>query len=158
MNLSQQLANQFREVMLNGQWIANTNFRAQLSDLYWEQATAKIGSLNSIAALVFHINYYIAGIAVVLEGGTLDIRDKYSFDMPPIQSQQQWERLLQNMWSNSERFASLVEQLPNEKLNAVFSDEKYGTYYRNIIGMIEHNYYHLGQVVLIKKLVVESRK
>ena len=156
MHLSQQLAHQFREVLLSGQWIANTNFKAQLCDLSWQQATRKIGSLNSIAMLSFHINYYINGIVNVLEGGTLDIRDKYSFDMPSIRSQQDWEALLQDMWRNAERFADLVQQLPEEKLADVFADEKYGSYYKNIIAMIEHSYYHLGQIVLIKKLLLEN--
>jgi len=34
-----------------------------------------------------------------------------------------------------------------------FTDEKYGTYQRNLIGILEHSYYHLGQIVLIKKLL-----
>ena len=35
---------------------------------------------------------------------------------------------------------------------AIFVDEKYGSYERNLDVMIEHCYYHLGQVMLIKKL------
>jgi len=41
-------------------------------------------------------------------------------------------------------------------LDSVFVDEKYGTYLRNIEGVIEHCYYHLGQISLIKKLVSEN--
>ena len=152
MTPSAQLANRFREVILNGRWVANTNFKAQLSGVSWEQATRKVGSLNTIAALTFHIHYYIAGILKVFEGGALDIRDKYSFDMPPIQSQQDWDKLRDSLWRDAERFADLVEQLPEARLQAVFVDEKYGAYHRNIDGMIEHSYYHLGQVSLIRKL------
>ena len=43
--------------------------------------------------------------------------------------------------------------MPEEELSQGFVDEKYGTYSRNIDGMIEHSYYHLGQIVLIKKLI-----
>ena len=43
-----------------------------------------------------------------------------------------------------------------EKLEDVFFDEKYGTYLRNIEGMIEHCYYHLGQVSLIRKMILEQ--
>lgn len=39
------------------------------------------------------------------------------------------------------------------KLNAYFVEEKYGSYYRNIDAMIEHSYYHLGQIVLINKIL-----
>ena len=56
------LTNRFREVVLDGKWVANTNFKDQLSDLNLEEATSKIGSLNTIALLTSHIHYYIAGI------------------------------------------------------------------------------------------------
>lgn len=148
-----QLANRFREVILNGRWIANTNFREQLDNVSWEQATKPVGSLNTIALLTFHIHYYIAGVLKVLEGGTLDIKDAYSFDLKPITSQTEWENLQHQLWSDSEKFAQLVEQLPETKLKDNFVDERYGSYLRNIDGMIEHCYYHLGQIVLIKKLL-----
>jgi uncharacterized damage-inducible protein DinB len=153
MGSTQQLAKRLREVILDGTWIANTNFKHQLADLNWEVATAKSGSQNTIAVLAQHIHYYIKGILQVFKGGTLDIRDKFSFDFPPIQSQEEWEAFLNRFWSDSAEFASLVEQMPDEKLSEAFVDEKYGTYQRNIDGMIEHAYYHLGQIVLIKKLL-----
>ena len=148
-----QLAKRFREVLLDGLWIANTNFEDQLSEVTWQQAVTKIDSLNTIAMLTFHIDYYIAGIVNVFEGGDLEIKDQFSFDLPSIESQQQWEDLLGKLWEDSEKFASLLEQMPDSQLDEVFVDEKYGTYRRNIDGMIEHSYYHLGQITLIKKLL-----
>ncbi|WP_100076306.1 DUF1572 domain-containing protein [Chryseobacterium camelliae] len=155
MSLTVQLAKRFREVLLDGVWIANTNFKDQLSGVTWQQATAKIGSLNTIAMLTFHIDYYIAGLVHVFEGGNLEIRDQYSFDLPPIESQDQWKCLLTKLWEDAEKFAALLEQMPDAKMNEVFVDEKYGSYLRNIEGMIEHCYYHLGQVTLIRKLLNE---
>ncbi|MGN7756221.1 DUF1572 domain-containing protein [Chryseobacterium sp. 22532] len=148
-----QLSKRFREVLLDGYWIANTNFKDKLSDVTWEQAIAKIDSLNTIAMLTFHIHYYIAGIVNVLEGGELEIKDQFSFDLSPIESAEQWEALLNRLWTDSEKFASLVEQMADSKLDEVFVDKKYGTYRRNIDGMIEHAYYHLGQITLIKKML-----
>lgn len=136
--------------------MTNTNFKAQVSDLTWQEATTKIGSLNTIAALTFHINYYIEGVANVLEGGALEIRDKYSFDCPPIKSTEDWEALLKNMCQQAEKFADLIENMPDQKLETIFVDEKYGTYRRNINGIIEHSYYHLGQISLIKKMIREA--
>lgn len=154
MSTASQLAKRFREVLLDGKWIANTNFRDQLSDVTWHQANTKIADLNTIAMLTFHIDYYIAGIINVFEGGELEIKDKFSFDLPPIESQEQWEEFLTKLWSDSEKFATLLEQMPDSQLNEVFVDEKYGTYLRNIDGMIEHAYYHLGQITLIKKMIL----
>ncbi|MGB0930477.1 MAG: DUF1572 domain-containing protein [Chitinophagales bacterium] len=156
MENSKQLANRFREVLLSGKWIANTNYKDQLSKVDWKQATQKIGNLNTLAALAYHINYYTAGIVNVFEGGGLEIRDKYSFDLPPIESQEDWDKLLKDMWNNAEQFAKHVELLPDEKLEEAFVNEKYGTYRRNIEGVIEHCYYHLGQIVLIGKMIGEG--
>jgi len=153
MSLASQLAKRFREVLLDGLWIANTNFKDQLSAVTWEQAVTKVDSLNTIAMLTFHIHYYIAGVLNVLKGGDLEIKDQFSFDLPPIESEEQWKDLLNRLWTDSEKLASLVEQIPDDKLDEVFVDEKYGTYRRNIDGMIEHSYYHLGQITLIKKML-----
>lgn len=153
MKETQQLANRIRGVILNGKWIANTNMKEQIIDLNWEKATSKVHNFNTIAALTFHIHYYIAGITQVLEGGTLDIRDKYSFDLPPITSQKDWQCLINKLCIDTERMASLVEQLPLTKLDAIFEKEQYGNYRQNINGMLEHSYYHLGQIVLINKLL-----
>lgn len=156
MNNSQQIATRFREVILNGTWIANTNYKDQLSNLDWKIATQKFHSFNSIEVLSQHIHYYIAGILNVFEGGTLDIKDKFSFDFPEMKSKQDWDEFLCKFWNDSEKFARYVEQMSEDKLYSVFVDEKYGTYQRNIDAMIEHAYYHLGQIVLIKKGIFEN--
>lgn len=152
-NPAAQLAYRFREIFLKGDWVAGTNYKAQLTGLGWEQATQKTGSLNTIAALTFHVNYYIAGVLKVLQGGPLDISDKFSYDLPPITSQEKWEALLDKVWSDAEAFANAVELLTEDKLGEDFTDKKYGTYHRNIDAMIEHCYYHLGQIVLLKKMI-----
>ncbi len=140
-------------MILNGTWIANTNFKEQLTNLDWKIATTEISSINSIAVLAQHIHYYISGINSAFQGGTLDIRDQFSFDFALIQSQKEWEDFLSRFWNDAESFAALIEQMSDEKLKHIFVDEKYGTYQRNIDGMIEHSYYHLGQIVLIKKII-----
>ena len=142
MERTKKIADRFNEVILNGVWIANTNYKDQLSNVTWKQATTKIGSLNTIAALTFHVNYYIGGMLKVLKGGSLDIRDKYSFDLPPIESQKDWEELLHSMWRNAEEFANMIKLMPDKKLDKVFVDKKYGSYQRNIDALIEHSYYH----------------
>jgi hypothetical protein len=155
MNLAVQIAKHFRDVHFGGNW-TSVNLKETLTDVTWQQATTKIYSLNTIATLVFHINYYVSAVTNVLQGEPLTAHDKYSFDLPPIQNQEDWEKLLNKIWSDAENFANLVEQLPGSRLGEIFSDEKYGSYYRNIHGIIEHTHYHLGQIVLIKKILLQS--
>ena len=150
------LAKRFREVILNGTWIANTNYKDQLEHLDYNIALSKCESLNTISILAQHVQYYINGIKNVFNGGNLEIRDKYSFDFPVITSKKEWKDFLAKFWKDSESLAKLIEQLPDKKLNQSFVDDKYGTYQRNIEGILEHGYYHLGQIVLIKKIILNN--
>lgn len=156
MENSVQLASRFREIMLNGKWIANTNYQDQLQKVDWQQATTKIDNLNSIAALSFHVNYYIEGVLQVFKGGDLRIRDKFSFDAPPIESASDWQERLRQLLEHSELFAQHIEAMSDDQLESNFVDEKYGSYRRNIEGIIEHAYYHLGQISLLRKLTMKK--
>lgn len=151
MKISNNLADRLREVFLDGTWIAHTNYKKILSEVDQAMATTKIGNLNTIAMLTYHVNYFLEGLLPVLDGGALDIQDKYSFDLPPIKTEADWQKLVNDLLSNAEKFIEKVRSLSDEKLLGPFVDEKYGTYLRNMEGVIEHSYYHLGQVALIKK-------
>lgn len=153
MNRSIILAGRLKEVFMDGKWIANTNYHDILRPVDLQQATKKISNLNSIAALTYHINYYLDGLIQVLNGGPLTISDKYSFDLPHLHTEEEWQTLKNKFFINATLFIEKVALLNDEVLNSNFIDEKYGTYERNIEAVIEHSYYHLGQISLLKKIL-----
>lgn len=152
MNIPEQIAKHLRDVHFGGNWTA-VNMKDTLDGVDWQMATHKIEGLNTIAALVFHIHYYVETILKVYKGGPLDAHDKYSFDLPPVQSEEDWNKLVQTALYDAEELAMLLRKFPENRLGHNFADEKYGTYFRNYCGLIEHTHYHLGQIVLIKKLL-----
>ncbi|MDC8004162.1 DUF1572 domain-containing protein [Aureisphaera galaxeae] len=152
MSIQEQLAKQIRD-MHSGPNMTGVNLTDALEGVTWQMANQKVGELNTIGVLVFHINYYIHGVIPVFGGGTLDIHDKYSYDAPEITSEADWNRRLDQFWADGEKLAAHVEQLPDEKLFAPFVKEKYGNYFKNIMGIVEHTHYHLGQIVIIKKQI-----
>lgn len=149
------IAKHLRTVYFGGNWTAS-NLKDQVSDLNWEQATTQVHSLNTVATLFFHLHYYVIAVSRVLEGNPLIAKDADSFDVPAITAQAEWETMQEQAWKEAEHFARLIEQLPAERMWEIFSDEKYGNYYRNLNGIIEHIHYHLGQIVLIKKILMEQ--
>lgn len=146
------LADRIREVFLNGTWIANTNYKATLETTDWEMAVQKLYTANSIAALTYHVNYYLAGLLKVFRGGKLEISDAFSFDMPSINGPTDWSDLVASILDNAEAFAQIIESMEDAALDLPFVDAQYGSILRNIEGVIEHSYYHLGQIVLLKKI------
>ena len=153
MENNRELAKRFSDVILNNSWVANNSYKNQLIDLPLEVVLFKYQSLHSIAALTQHVHYYIAGILNVFNGGNLDIKDIYSFDFPPINNIEQWHTFLAVFWTDAASFTQKLEEMDENTLNSIFVKKEYGTYHFNINTLIEHSYYHLGQIVLIKKLI-----
>lgn len=150
MTIAQQLARHLREIHFGENW-TESNFREHLKDVTWQQAIRKTDNYNTIAVLTYHSCYYISALIDVLEGNPIITKDADAFNHPPIQSKKDWDALLDKCWVNAEHAAKLLEQMPDSKLSETFRNEKYGNYFRNIMGMIEHMHYHLGQIVLLKK-------
>ena len=157
MSVTKQLANHLRAIYFGGNWTVSS-LKEHLGDITWQQATTRVHGFNSIASLTRHSTYYVNALIGVLQGKPLEAKDELSFRLPPLNSQLDWEQLLAKLWTEAETAAILIEQLPDTRLFDNFTDEKYGSYYRNIQGIIEHMHYHLGQIVLIKKMLQESKQ
>ena len=152
MTLQAQLAKHIRGVYFGGNW-TDVNLKDTLAEVTLEHATHKIEGINTILALTYHIGYFISGTNDVLRGGPLVIRDKFSFDHPNLTTDEEWRKFVDHTLAEGEAFAKLIEALPAEKMLEDFTDPKYGTYQSNLLGTIEHNHYHLGQIVILKKIV-----
>jgi uncharacterized damage-inducible protein DinB len=155
MKISSIIAKQFRDAFFGSNW-TTTNLKEVLADVNFEQANKKIDSFNTIIALTFHIQYFISEALIdVLEGKPLAAHDKFSFIHTEIKNENEWQIFLKKIFADVEKATTLIKQLPDEKLQENFADKKYGSYYRNIHGIIEHTHYHLGQIVILKKLIQE---
>ena len=150
--LTHQLAKHIREIYFGKNWTW-VNIQENLEDVTCEEANTKIGNVNTILTLIYHIHYYTGALFSVLRGGPLTGKDKYSFEHPEISTDEEWKAFLNKIYSEVEELASLVEQLDEDKIWEFFTEEKYGNYYRNIAGFVEHSHYHLGQIVMLKKMI-----
>ncbi len=146
-----------RDFYSGNNWTAS-NLKTQLDGITWQEAKTTVYGFNTIAVLVFHINYYVEATLKVLQGQPLDANDTFAFDCPEINSKEDWDALETKVFTDAENFADLLEKLPENRLWENIADPKYGDYYRNIQGIIEHNHYHLGQIALIKKIVHGAKK
>jgi hypothetical protein len=152
MKITEQIAKHLKDVHFGGNWTA-VNLKDKVADVSWQQATASVHSLHSIATLVFHLNYYVSATIRVLRGEPLQAKDKLSFDCPPIPSEEDWQRLLNKTWADAKELASLIERMPDRQLSEIFIDKNYGTYFRCLEGLVEHCHYHLGQISMIRTIV-----
>lgn len=148
--LSENLAEHLRSVFMGGNW-TSVNFKTLLAEINYDAAVKKHGKLNSIAQLSFHAHYYIAVVLEVLKGNPLQAHDQYSYDVS-FHNEGEWQDFKLKMLEDANAFADLVKELPEQRLWEAMDDPKYGSFYRNIQGIIEHCHYHLGQIALLKRM------
>jgi len=150
MATAQRIADMLNAAYFEGNW-TGPNLFSLLEGVDCGMATKKLEGFNSIAQLVFHLNYYIHEQNHFFRTGELKAKDALSFDMPPIKDETEWQALLAGVKEDGMKWQKHVSTLTDNQLAAPFIDEKYGTYYRNLHGAIQHAHYHMGQIALIKK-------
>jgi hypothetical protein len=156
MNITKHIAKQLREVYFGGNWSCS-NFKDTLENINWQHATLQIYNCNTIATLTFHSTYYVTALLKVLKEGILQAKDEYSFKHPPINNQNDWEQMLLSIFEEAQEAILLIESLHDSILEKEFTNDKYGNYYRNLNGIIEHLHYHLGQIVIVKKIILQTQ-
>ncbi len=151
MNTAKEIARHIREIHIGKNWTWSF-MKEVLQDVNFNEAVAKPIEANTIAMLVFHMNFYLNIVHQRLKGGGFGFKHEESFAVPNIQSEEDWQQLLLKTFDDAEALATSVEQLSNEALGKDFGGE-YGSVYKNLHGVVEHNHYHLGQIVLLKKII-----
>ncbi len=156
MNLSQVIASHVMEAYFGNSW-SDVCVRDIVKDIQYDEAiTISAASPNTIAALLYHIMFYNKAICQRLRGEEPQIGEANGFDLPPLKSESDWKQLVSDAMEAAEKLADAIRNFPQEKLFDEKPEGK-GTYYKKFHGVIEHNYYHLGQIMILKKLIRSSR-
>lgn len=150
--ISSLIAHNLKSSFNGGNW-TSVNFKDTLSDISWQEAVTEAPNCNTIAGLATHLGYYFAPISSVLAGNPLIARDADSFLVPHIRCEADWTGLVERLMMAADQLASDIEQLDDSRLTEPFAGGEYGNVFRNLTGVIEHAHYHLGQIVLLKKLI-----
>lgn len=153
--LTYHLAKHLRDVVRGGNW-TTVSYEHVLRDVTLDMASTRVGDRNTIVTLLFHAAYYVTVLRRVLEGGPLQSRDEESFHVPEPMTEALWRERIDMLLSDADASAVLIESMSEQQLWHDFTDAKYGTWYRNIAGIIEHAHYHLGQIVLLKAMLMEN--
>lgn len=153
MNVSQQISDHLRDSFYGVNW-TEVDLKHTLQDVTVEEALKKVYNLNTIASIVWHINYFIERANFVLEGKEMPAgSQEESLTHPEIKSEEDWEKLQKRLFENADKFSNRVKDLNSDQLFEIFIRPANGNYLRNILGNLEHTYYHLGQIVLLKKIL-----
>jgi uncharacterized damage-inducible protein DinB len=152
MNIAEQLAENLLSVFEGGNW-TEVSIADVLSDISYVEANAKTAaSKNSIAGLVHHLMYWNGVILQRIQDHDLEIPEANGFDVEVLASEKDWQSLIAQTKHSFTELAKAIKLFPADRLNHPTNFGK-STFRKNLFGIVEHAYYHLGQIVMIKKLI-----
>lgn len=123
-----------------------------LSDLTVEETLNKIGNSHTIAELVEHMITWRQFVVKKLEGDALyDVTEAENFRSVSTITEKDWKATLERLQLSQDTLLSLLKSITDEKLNEIVGKRDYN-YYTLLHGIIQHDIYHLGQIVLMRKL------
>jgi uncharacterized damage-inducible protein DinB len=156
MKINELIAQHLLDVNEGANW-TDINIKDTLEGLNYKEANAiTMASSNTIAALLHHISFYNDIVKERLWGNYPPINQLNGFDMEKIKNEIDWVKLKEKSLQSARDLASEVKKFPEEKLFDLTANG-HGTYYKMLHGVIEHAHYHLGQIVLLKKLVHQKK-
>ena len=107
---------------------------------------------NAIAELVAHLTAWRVFAIKKLEGDeTYDVEGSRNFPGLSNLDEMRWKVLLTDLKSSQERLLTLLQGMPDSKLKEVVPGREYSFYYL-LHGIIQHDLYHAGQIVLLNKV------
>jgi uncharacterized damage-inducible protein DinB len=119
-----------------------------LKDVDDISATKKVGESHSIIQLVLHMASWRTFVSKRLLGDTtFELSDDDNFP-----SATTWAAALHKLEVSQAELLKAIDSLTADMLNEQVANRKYD-YYVLLHGIIHHDIYHIGQILLIKKYV-----
>ena len=117
-----------------------------LSTLTASHAGLRVGTSHSIGELIRHMTTWRNFIIKKLEGDdSYDVSDADNFPAPG-----NWREAVQQLEKSQVKLIEMLEKTPDSLLDQRVPGREY-KYFTMLHGIIHHDLYHLGQIVLIKK-------
>lgn len=149
MNESEKIAALF-EAFYDGDCWIGLNFKQAIKGVDERLATRKKGEgFNTIWQLVNHIIYWRKTVMIRLQGvlGNPPMPDFYQ---PDLVNKQTWKETLFHFKEVQKELVKIILTFPSANLDKA-SPMKGQTYYQLLMGCLQHDGYHMGQIILLKK-------
>lgn len=131
-----------------------------ITDITSEQAAKKIiPEANSIWQLVQHCLGWRDNVLRKLQGEEFKSPEDNYLSEPTDTSADAWNQLLAALAQNNLAWQHFLQSLPDESLDNGYAPAQHAfTQYAVIHGILHHDNYHIGQVLMLKKLVMQQQR
>lgn len=138
------------EAFYDGECWIGLNFKQAVEGIDEKLAARKKREpINSIWQLVNHLIYWRKTVMIRLQG-VLGNPPMLDFYQPPTTDKKSWQQTLLHFEEVQQELVKIIRQFPSSRLDEA-SPMKGQTYYQLLIGCLQHDGYHMGQIIFLRK-------
>ena len=115
-----------------------------------EKATQRIRNCNTIWEIVIHMIRWRENVLQRVQGSVLKTPSNNYIEPVTDTSEAAWENALRELHSSQTAWTDFLKKLDLSQLDHPYPVNGL-TYYEHIHGILQHDAYHLGQIVLLMK-------
>jgi uncharacterized damage-inducible protein DinB len=140
------------EKLYHGRPWLEVNLVDTLANLTPAQAATKVGRANSIWEILVHLIEWRKNVLQRVQGEVLKSPSNNYFAPIEDQSESNWQATLAQLAQTQQQWVAFLRKFDLQTLNQLYPVNQL-TYYEHIQGILQHDCYHLGQMVVLAKLV-----
>jgi uncharacterized damage-inducible protein DinB len=149
---SKRISNLYQSIYNGDPWLDVTLVNT-LKDVTAEQAFRKINpNLNTIWEIVNHLIEWRKNILQRVQGKEIITPEYNYFISISDSSEEAWKETLAKLEKTQDQWNTFLTYFDDGDFEKIYINNNH-TYYEHIHGIIQHDVYHLGQIVILKKLV-----
>ena len=150
MTESVRLINLFKKLYNGSPWI-DVNIVATLSNITAAQAQKKVlPKANTIWEITNHLISWRMNLLQRLHGQIIQSPENNYFEKVQDTSARAWEDILRKFENTQEQWLEFLNEFKLDNFEKPYPGNEM-TYYEHVQGIIQHDAYHLGQIVLLSK-------
>ncbi len=142
----------FEDLYNGSPWIDVTIMNT-LKNISAEQAAKKVApERNSIWQIVNHMIAWRENVLIRIQGNEIVTPNNNYFTEIEKVSETGWQKALERLENSQHQWIAFLKTFEESQFEKIYAKNKM-SYYEHIHGILQHDAYHLGQIVLLSKLI-----
>jgi len=152
MKETERIAKLFEDLYNSTPWI-DVNLLGTLKRISAKQASKKISpNWNSIWEITNHIISWRENVLERVQGRVLQTPADNYFSEIRETTENDWKETLKKLEDSQQQWLQVLKEFNEDNFSKIYPNNQM-TYYEHIHGILQHDAYHLGQIVLLAKVV-----
>ena len=152
MKETNRIAKLFEDLYSGSPWI-DVTIMDTLKNISVKQAAKKVTpERNSIWQIVNHMIAWRENVLLRIQGNEIVTPNNNYFTEIENTSETEWQKALERLENSQHQWIAFLKTFEESQFEKIYPKNRM-SYYEHIHGILQHDAYHLGQIVLLSKLI-----